>query len=143
MTDDVPDQTPAYHEDDLSQIPALLLLVGLGYEYLSPEEALKLRGGRESQVLLVDVLAAKLREINRVRYRGEELPFTESAIGEAIRQLRDIDQGDGLPPRTLPPSSGRARRTIRASARTSPSRVARTRESIGEVSAGLMLTTTG
>lgn len=96
MNEEVPDQTPAYHEDDLSQIPALVLLQSLGYEYLSPEEALKLRGGRESQVLLVEVLAAKLREINRVQHRGEELPFTESAIAEAIRKLRDVDHGDGL-----------------------------------------------
>ncbi len=94
--DPVPSQTPAYLEDDLSQIPAVLLLQNLGYEYLTPTEARKLRGGRESQVLLVDVLAEQLRKINRVRYRGEDLPFTEAAIAEAIRLLRDIDQGSGL-----------------------------------------------
>lgn len=96
MTLDLPERTPAYHEDDASQIPALVLLQSLGYEYLSPEEARAARGGRESQVLLVDVLAEALRRINRVRYRGEEFAFTESAIAEAIRQLRDIDKGDGL-----------------------------------------------
>ncbi len=96
MSEEVPDQTPAYHEDDLSQIPALVLLQGLGDEYLTPEEALRLRGGRESQVLLTDVLAEQLRTINRVKHRGEEIPFTEAAIGEAVRSLRDIDQGDGL-----------------------------------------------
>lgn len=94
--DPVPDATPAYHEDDVSQIPALLLLHNLGYEYLTPAEATKLRGGRETQVLLTDVLADQLRKLNRVRYRGEDLPFTEAAIAEAIRQLRDVDQGNGL-----------------------------------------------
>ncbi|MCC7014461.1 MAG: type I restriction endonuclease subunit R [Planctomycetes bacterium] len=96
MSEHAPDRTPAYHEDDLSQIPALLLLSALGYEYLSPQQALVLRGGRESQVLLVDVLARKLRDLNRVRVRGEEHPFTEAAIAEAVRRLRDVDQGDGL-----------------------------------------------
>ncbi len=91
-----PERTPAYHEDDLSQIPALTLLVALGYRYLSPQEALSARGGRESQVLLVDELAAALRRLNRVRVRAEEHPFTEAAIAEAVRRLRDIDQGDGL-----------------------------------------------
>jgi type I restriction enzyme R subunit len=94
--DPVPDATPAYHEDDVSQIPALLLLHNLGYEYLTPAEATKLRGGRETQLLLTDVLADQLRKLNRVRYRGEDLPFTEAAIAEAIRQLRDVDQGNGL-----------------------------------------------
>ena len=94
--DPVPEATPAYHEDDLSQVPALLLLQNLGYEYLSPTEAMKLRGGRESQVLLADVLADQLRKLNRVRYRGEDLPFTEAAIAEGVRQLRDVDQGNGL-----------------------------------------------
>ena len=94
--DVVPYATPAYHEDDLSQVPAVVLLGSLGYEYLTPAEALKLRGGRESQVLLTDVLADQLRKFNRVRYRGEELPFTEAAIADGIRQLRDVDQGNGL-----------------------------------------------
>ncbi|MCK5945569.1 MAG: type I restriction endonuclease subunit R, partial [Planctomycetes bacterium] len=93
---DIPDATPAYHEDDLSQIPAILLLQNLGYEYLTPTEALAMRGGRDSQVLLVDVLAEQLRSMNRVRSRGEDLPFTEAAIAEGVRQLRDIDQGNGL-----------------------------------------------
>jgi type I restriction enzyme R subunit len=96
LPDPIPDATPAYHEDDVSQIPALLFLHNLGYEYLTPAEATKLRGGRETQVLLTDVLADQLRKLNRVRYRGEDLPFTEAAIAEAIRQLRDVDQGNGL-----------------------------------------------
>lgn len=94
--DPIPEATPAHHEDDLSQVPALLLLHNLGYEYLTPVEALKLRGGRESQVLLTDVLAEQLRKLNRVRYRGEDLPFTEAAIAEGVRELRDVDQGNGL-----------------------------------------------
>ncbi len=92
----IPPTTPAFREDQLSQIPALHLLQNLGYRYLLPAEALRMRGGRESQVLLLDVLTEQLRRLNRVRHRGEELPFNESAIAEAVRQLRDVDDGGGL-----------------------------------------------
>lgn len=93
---DIPPSTPAFREDQLSQIPALHLLQNLGYQYLLPAEALRLRGGRESHVLLVDVLTEQLRRLNRVRHGGQELPFNESAIAEAVRQLRDADAGGGL-----------------------------------------------
>lgn len=92
----IPESTPAYHEDDLSQIPALLFLQNLGYEYLTPTEAKALRGNRPSQVLLTEVLADQLHKLNRVRYRGDDIPFTEAAIAESIRQIRDVDQGNGL-----------------------------------------------
>ena len=72
--DPVPETTPAYHEDDLSQVPALLLLQNLGYEYLTPAEAMKLRGGRESQVLLADVLADQLRTLNHGLVVAEACP---------------------------------------------------------------------
>ncbi|MCC6651280.1 MAG: type I restriction endonuclease subunit R, partial [Candidatus Eisenbacteria bacterium] len=93
---DIPSDTPAFREDQLSQIPALHLLQNLGYEYLLPAKAMRLRGGRESQVLLLDVLAGQLRRINRVRHRGEDRAFTENAIAEAVRQLRDVNDGGGL-----------------------------------------------
>lgn len=41
----------------ISQVPALRLLMSLGYEYLTPAEALALRGNSERQVLLEGVLA--------------------------------------------------------------------------------------
>jgi len=44
--------TPIYREDAVSQVPALFLLARLGYEYVSPREALRLRGGRVRNVIL-------------------------------------------------------------------------------------------
>ena len=35
--------TPSFREQLISQIPALQLLMGLGYRYLTPEETLALR----------------------------------------------------------------------------------------------------
>ncbi len=48
--------TPSFKEDHISQIPALQLLQNLGYQYLSPEEAIQLRAGKTTNVLLDDIL---------------------------------------------------------------------------------------
>jgi type I restriction enzyme R subunit len=48
--------TPSFKEDHISQIPALQLLQKLGYKYLSPDEALQLRGNKTSNVILEEVL---------------------------------------------------------------------------------------
>ncbi len=56
-------ETPSFKEDHISQIPALQLLQKLGYTYLSPAEAEKLRGGKTSNVLLEDILRTQLKEI--------------------------------------------------------------------------------
>ena len=87
--------TPPTDEDRLSQLPALKLLQALGYAYLTPEEALRLRGGRLSEVLLVGVLAEQLPAINEIRYKGEDHAFSGGNIASAIEALRDV-MFDGL-----------------------------------------------
>ena len=47
--------TPSYIEDHISQLPALQMLIKMGYTYISPEEALQLREGRKTNVLLRDI----------------------------------------------------------------------------------------
>ncbi|KPK90627.1 MAG: restriction endonuclease subunit R [Anaerolineae bacterium SM23_ 63] len=82
-------------EDAISQFPALQLLQKLGWNYLTPDEALKLRGDKLSNVLLEGVLVAWLRENNRVRFKGKNLPFTEGNILSALQALKQIPF-DGL-----------------------------------------------
>ena len=53
-----------------SQIPALQLLVALGFTPLSQKEALTRRGGRLRNVTLDGVLADQLLQINRLTHRG-------------------------------------------------------------------------
>ncbi len=89
------DATPEWHEDEISQVPALQLLVNLGWTYLTPSEALEQRGGRCSRVILTDILAEQLRRMNRIRTRGEELPFSESNIVAAVQSLEGLPF-DGL-----------------------------------------------
>ena len=85
----------ATSEKYLSQIPALQLLIGLGYEYLSPAQALAMRGGKMSNVLFEEVLRGQLEKINRIRYKGTEYSFSEANIHEAVRKLKNVKY-DGL-----------------------------------------------
>jgi len=86
---------PDFREDAISKFPALCLLIQLGYKYLSPEEALTLRGGRLNNVLLDGVLAPWLRKNNYIHFKNQEIPFTEGNIFSAMQALREVPF-DGL-----------------------------------------------
>jgi len=85
----------AINEKLTSQIPALQLLIAMGYEYVSSEEALMERQGRYSNVLLENILRNQLKEINRIRYKGSEYLFSEENVQSAIQKLKNIKY-DGL-----------------------------------------------
>lgn len=89
-------QLPSFIEDHISQIPALQLLMKLGYRYLTPEEALEARGNRSSNVLLETILKKQLEEINKIEYRGKEFEFSQANINTAILALRDLPLQDGF-----------------------------------------------
>jgi type I restriction enzyme R subunit len=88
--------TPSYIEDQISQIPALQLMMKMGYTYLSPDEAMELRNGRTSNVLLEPILKEQLEKINSIQYKGKEFPFSESNITTAIISLRELPIQDGF-----------------------------------------------
>lgn len=75
-------------EKHQSQIPALQLLVALGFTPLSQAEAFHLRGGRLRNVVLDDVLAEQLMCINRFTHRGREYAFDLEDVHEAMRRLK-------------------------------------------------------
>ncbi len=84
-------------EKHQSQIPALQLLVALGFTPLSQAEAVRLRGGRLRNVVLDDVLADQLLKINSFTHRGREYPFDLEDAYEAIRRLKPTpDRQKGL-----------------------------------------------
>lgn len=89
-------QTPSFKEDHVSQIPALQMLIKLGFNYLSPVEALKLRYEKLSNVILDDILIEQLRKINRINYKNKEYLFSESNILDAVNALKDFPLTDGL-----------------------------------------------
>jgi type I restriction enzyme R subunit len=84
-----------FNEKYLSQIPALQELMALGYDYLSPEQALTLRGGKNSNVLLETVLRDQLQKFNRIHYKGKDYLFSEANIQEAIQKIKNVKY-DGL-----------------------------------------------
>lgn len=88
--------TPSFIEDHISQIPALKLLMNMGWKYLSPDEALEARGGRSSNVLLEDILKNQLEKINKIDYKQKEFNFSESNINNAILAIRDLPVQDGF-----------------------------------------------
>lgn len=86
----------AFTEDNISQIPALKLLINLGYDYLSPSEALQLRENRESNVILTDILRERLMHINDIKIGSKKTRFEPANIEKAIQKIQDIPLSEGL-----------------------------------------------
>lgn len=88
-------ETPSLLENDISKIPALHLLVQMGYVPLTPAQALAERGGRSSAVLMEEILRKQLHALNSITYRGRVYPFSETNLNAAILALRDLPVQDG------------------------------------------------
>ncbi len=88
--------TPSFKEDHISQIPALQMLMKLGYTYLSPAEAERLRGGRTTNVLLEEILRKQLKEINSIRVSATKTAiFTDENIDRGIVALKSLPMNEG------------------------------------------------
>lgn len=88
--------TLSFKEDHISQIPALMMLEKLGYTYLSPAEAMELRGGKTSNVLLEPILRNQLRNINTVQVSSQRtIVFSEQNISAGIEALRNLPMSEG------------------------------------------------
>ncbi len=89
-------ETPSFKEDHISQIPALQMLQKLGYQYLTPVEALQFRGDKSTQVILEDVLRKQLKEINSIKIGSKrEERFTSGNIEMGIRALKELPMNEG------------------------------------------------
>src|SRR6185312_2999177 len=89
-------ERPSFKEDHISQIPALQMLMKLGYRYLTPDEALEARANRSSNVLLETILKKQLQQINMIEYKAKEFAFSESNVNAAILALRDLPLQNGF-----------------------------------------------
>jgi len=88
--------SPSFKEDHISQIPALQMLMKLGYSYLSPDEALQLRGNKTTNVILEDILRKQLKEINvRKVSSTREMIFSDANIENGIQALKDMPMNEG------------------------------------------------
>ncbi|MFY0714651.1 type I restriction endonuclease subunit R [Seonamhaeicola sp. NFXS20] len=89
-------KTPSFIEDHISQIPAIQLLINMGYHYVSPEQALEWRGGKKSYVLFEDVLKTQLKEINSIHRKGKTYAFSDANINTAVLALKDLPINEGF-----------------------------------------------
>ena len=85
--------TPKFQEEYSAKIPALLLLANLGWRYLPPSEALALRGGDKSAVVLGDVLREQLAK-RRFVFEGESYPLSERAMDDLVGQIGTPQLGE-------------------------------------------------
>lgn len=88
---------PSFKEDHISQIPALQLLIKMGYHYLSPAEVEIQRGGKTSNVLLEDILRKQLKEINSEKQISSTKTtyISDANIENAIRALKELPMNEG------------------------------------------------
>jgi type I restriction enzyme R subunit len=82
-----------FNEEFSSKIPALSLLIKLGYKFISPSECEQLRGNQlvgdkkaTAQVMLLPVLRAFLGK-QSFPYAGEEHKLSEAAIAKIMHEL--------------------------------------------------------
>ncbi len=79
-----------FDEAKQSQLPALELLLAMGYKYISAEEALRQRGGDTSNFILTDIAAEKLMEINGYEVDGANHKFSGKDVRDAIDELEHL-----------------------------------------------------
>lgn len=90
-------ETLSFKEDHISQIPALQLLQKLGYQYLTPEEALQLRGGKTTNVILEEVLRNQLKQINAEKTISstKSTYISDANIDKGIQLLKNLPMQEG------------------------------------------------
>ena len=81
-------ELPDYLEKVQSQLPALQLLMQLGWEYLTPDETVKLRAGRLGSTILEPILIDYIRSHCSYEFKGAMHPFTENTIQNAVQALK-------------------------------------------------------
>lgn len=87
---------PQTREQYSAHLPALHLLVNLGWHFLPTAEALIQRGGTREVILktrLIEVLQTR-----RFDYKGESFPLSPSGIDQIVRQVQALSLAEGLLP---------------------------------------------
>ncbi len=97
-----------FNEKYLSQTPALQELIALGYAYISPERALALRGGKNSNVLLESVLREQLQKFNRIQYKGID-DFFYDEVKSKFDMILSAEQMDEIIEKTMQIAKSRRR----------------------------------
>lgn len=79
-----------FDESKQSQLPAVELLINLGYEYLPTALADIERGNDFSNFILKNIAAKQLMKINSYTHKGKTHKFSEKDVHQAIDELENI-----------------------------------------------------
>src|SRR5690554_2532633 len=93
---DAGSQVPDTKEEAAAKLPALHVMMAMGWEYLPPAQALAMRGS-ERAVLLTDVLRDRLTK-HRFDFKGKRYPLSSAGIAAVIRELGSTGLSEGLIP---------------------------------------------
>ena len=86
---------PKFQEEYSAKLPALTLLANLGWSFLSPEQALLARGGRQDEVVLRDILRGELKK-RRFFVAGKECALSDKALDNLIAEVCSPALNEGL-----------------------------------------------
>ncbi len=86
----------SYAEKADAEDPALRMLQRLGYQLLTPEQALAAREQRPQAVLLENILAKKLRELNEFEYLATTYQFSDASITGTAAKHRIAARGAAI-----------------------------------------------
>lgn len=86
--------TPRTAEQYSAHIPALQVLVAMGWEYLPPARCIEMREGNRN-VLLKGVLIEELKK-RRFEYKGQHYPLSTNAIDQIVREIASPPMHEGL-----------------------------------------------
>jgi type I restriction enzyme R subunit len=90
----VTDRTPDTREEAASKLPALHVLMVMGWTYLPPSDALAMRGSERS-VVLEPVLREWLTA-HRFDFKGQCHPLSDSGINQVIKAITTTKLNEGL-----------------------------------------------
>lgn len=79
-----------FDEARQSQLPAVELLINMGYTYLSSEALKKQRREDNGKFILKDIAFESLKRINHFEYKSETYPFSDKNIWDGIEELENI-----------------------------------------------------
>jgi len=79
-----------FDEAKQSQLPAVELLINMGYKYISPAEVDAQRGNDHSKFILQGIALKKLMEINWYPHWDVDYRFSEKNVHTAIQELENI-----------------------------------------------------
>ena len=85
---------PNMSEEYIAKIPALQMLMALGWQYIPPAECLKKRGNNR-EVILRDELVAFL-QTRRFSYKGKHYPLSPNAVDQIVREVCSPPMQEGL-----------------------------------------------